>query len=83
MCSNLNLNNIKCTTWKRKIGISFFRLLSVSVCHYTSYTHIDSDKSLEYSDYLSDDDHSVTTGSAFIRRFIPEICSVHFVFLET
>jgi len=42
-----------------------------------------SDKSLEYSDYVSDDDHSVTTGSAFINRFIPEICSVHFVFLET
>ena len=32
------------------------------------------------SDYLSDDDHSVTTGSAFIRRFIPEMCSVHFCF---
>jgi hypothetical protein len=42
-----------------------------------------SDELLEYSDYLSDDDHSVTTGSAFIRRFIPEICSVHFVFLES
>ncbi len=32
------------------------------------------------SDYLSDDDHSVTTGGAFIRRFIAEMCSVHFCF---
>ena len=34
-----------------------------------------------YSDYLYDDDHSVTTGSAFIRRLIPEMCPVHFFFL--
>jgi hypothetical protein len=30
------------------------------------------------SDYLSDDDHRATTGSAFIRKFIPGMCSVHF-----
>ena len=37
---------------------------------------------LVYSDYLSDDDQSVTTESAFFSRFIPEIHSVHIVFLE-
>ena len=30
------------------------------------------DSGLESSDYLSDDDHSVATGSAFIKGFIPE-----------
>ena len=28
---------------------------------------------------ISDDDHSETTGSVFIKRFIPVMCSVYFV----
>ena len=38
---------------------------------------------LLFGDYLSDDDHSVTMGSTFIRRFIPEMCFLHFFFLST
>lgn len=37
---------------------------------------------LLFSDYLSDDDHIVTTGSAFIWRFIPERCPLHFLSLN-
>ena len=34
-----------------------------------------------WNDDLSDDDHIVTTGSAFIRRFVPETCAVLLFFL--
>ena len=33
---------------------------------------------IKFSDFLSDDEHSVTTGRACIRRFIPEICTFCF-----
>ena len=33
-----------------------------------------------HSDYLSDDEQNVTTESTSLRRFIPEICLIHFVF---